>query len=185
LTLLAPELSAKRLEVLKEIVPGASRIAPLWDPTAGTSQVTATEAAARSLKVKVQVLEIRGRDSIAPAFQAARKERAEAVLVLFSPLLASLSASIAGLAAEHRLPAMYQWREHVEGGGLASYGPSLTGMWRQSALIVGKVLKGAGAGNLPVEQPTTFDLVLNKKTAQTLGLAFSPSLLLRADKIVD
>ena len=115
----------------------------VWDPTTGASQVRMTEDAARSLAVKVQILAVRTRDDLAGPFHAARKERAEALNVFSSPFLSSLFQAIIALAAEHRLPAIYQWREHVEAGGLVSYGPSLADLWRQVAHVVGKILGGA------------------------------------------
>jgi putative tryptophan/tyrosine transport system substrate-binding protein len=185
LTILAPELSAKRLEVLQEMVPSMSRVAALWDPTTGTSQVSTTENAARSLKLKLQVLEVHRPDELAGAFQAARDAQAEALNVFSSPFLSSLYREIIGLAAEFRLPAIYQWREHVEAGGLISYGPGLAAMWRQSGVIVAKVLSGAKPADLPVEQPTKFELVVNARTAQSLGLAIPPTLLVRADEVIE
>jgi putative ABC transport system substrate-binding protein len=136
----------------------------------------ATQNAAKSLAVKLQVFEIRGRDDLAKAFQAARKGRAEALNVFASPLLSSLQQSIRDLAASHRLPAIYQWREHAEEGGLVSYGPSLLELWRQTAVVVGRILKGAKPGDLPIEQPTKFELVINLKTAKALGLTIPQSL---------
>jgi putative ABC transport system substrate-binding protein len=185
LTILSPELSAKRLEVLREIVPGVSRVAALWDPTTGKSQVQLTEEAARALDIKLQILEVRRPADLADAFLAARQERAEALNVFSSPFLASLYRNIIELAAEHRLPAIYQWKEHAQAGGLVSYGPSLAEMWRQAATIVAKVLKGGKPADLPVEQPTRFELVLNAKTAKSLNLAISTSTLLRADEVIE
>jgi putative ABC transport system substrate-binding protein len=183
-SILAPEISTKRLELLKELLPKMSRVAVLSDAASG-SQLKASEAAARSLGVKLQTLEVRGRNDLGRAFQAVKKGRAQALLVFSSPLLASLSRDIIGLAAESRLPVTYQWKEHVEAGGLMSYGPSLAGVWRQTALVVGKILKGAKPGDLPVEQPTKFDLAINLKTARTLGLTIPQSLLLRADQVIE
>ena len=183
--ILSPELSAKRLELLQEILPGMLRVAALWDPATGTSQVTMTESAARSLKIKLQIVEVRHRDDIARAFRAARDGQAEAVNVLSSPFLASLYREIIDVAAEYRLPAIYQWKEHTEAGGLISYGPSLAGMWRQTATIVIKVLRGAKPADLPVEQPTKFELIINLKTAKALGITVPPSLLTRADDVIE
>jgi len=183
LAIFSPELSAKRLALLKELLPKLSRVAVLWDP-ATRSPLNATEDAARSLSVKLQVLEVRGRADLPRVFQAAKSGRAEALNVLASPLLSSLQQAIIDLAASHRLPAIYQWKEHAEAGGLLSYGPSLEGIWRQSALIVAKVLKGTAPATLPVEQPTRFELVINMKTAKTLGLTIPPPLLLRADQVI-
>ena len=185
LTIMAPELSAKRLEVLKEMVPKMSRVAALWDPTTGASQVEMTERAAQSLNLSVQVLEVRGRNDVADAFRAALSNRAEAVNVFNSPVLSSLYREIIDFAAESRLPTMYQWKEHVEAGGLLSYGVSLTAMWRQAGTIVVKVLKGAKPADLPVEQPTKFELALNARTAKALGVAIPPAVLVRADDVFE
>jgi len=185
LTILSPELSAKRLEVLQEMVPGISRVAAFWDPTTGASQVAMAENAARTLKLKLQLLEIRRQEELLGAFQATRNGQAQALNIFASPLLASLYREIIILAAEYRLPAIYQWREHVEAGGLISYGPNLAALWRQSGIIVAKILKGVAPSDLPVEQPTKIELVLNVKTAESLGLAIPPSMLVRADEVIE
>jgi ABC-type uncharacterized transport system substrate-binding protein len=185
LTILAPELSAKRLELLKEIVPGLSRVTALWDPTTGMSQVSMTEEAARSLNLKLQVLEVLRGDEVGDVIRAARSSQAEALNILSSPFLASLTRDIVAFAAEYRLPAIYQWKEQVEAGGLISYGPSLAAMFRQAAGIVVKIIKGAKPADLPVEQPTRFELVLNSKTAKALGLDVPPTLLARADEVIE
>jgi ABC-type uncharacterized transport system substrate-binding protein len=184
-TILSPELSAKRLELLQEMVPRMSRVAALWDPTTGRSQVAMSENAARALKLTLQIVEVGQRDNVAGAFRAARDEQADAINVFSSPFLASLYREIIDLAAEFRLPAIYQWKEHAEAGGLISYGPSLAAMFRQSAAIVVKVLKGAKPSDLPVEQPTKFELVINLKTAKALGLSLSPTLVARADDVIE
>ena len=184
-SMLAPELSAKRLELLKQIVPKVSRVAVLWDPSTGTSQLRAVEEAARSLGVQLQVLEVRGRDDLESAFQAVKKGRAGGLVMLASPILTSLGQAIIDLAAKNRLPAIYQWRQQPEAGGLASYGPSLLEMWRQTALVVAKILKGAKPADLPVEQPTKFELVINLKTAKVLGLTIPQSMLIRADHVIE
>jgi len=183
-SLLAPELSAKRLGLLKELLPRLSRVAALSDPATAT-QVKSLEDAARSLAVKLQVVEVRGRDDLARAFLTAKKERAEALHIFSSPLLASLYRAIIDLAAENRLPVTYQWKEHAEAGGLVSYGPSLAGVWRQTALVVGRILKGTKPADLPVEQPNKLELVFNLKTAKALGLTIPPSLLLRAHQVIE
>jgi putative ABC transport system substrate-binding protein len=185
LTILSPELSAKRLEVLREIVPGVSRVAVLWDPTTGKSQVQLTQDAARALDLKLHILEVRRPDDLSEAFQVARREGAEALNVFSSPFLASLYRDIIAFAAQHRLPAIYQWKEHALAGGLVSYGPSLADLWRQCATIVAKVLRGAKPADLPVEQPTKFELVLNTRTAKSLNLSISPRTLLRADEVIE
>jgi putative ABC transport system substrate-binding protein len=185
LTILSPELSAKRLELLKEIVPRLSRVTALADPTTGRSQVAMADAAARSLGLELQILEVRRREDVAEAIRAASNTGAEALNIFSSPLLASLHQEIIGFAARHRLPAIYQWREHVDAGGLMSYGPGLAAMFRQAAGIVVKILKGAKPANLPVEQPTKLELAVNARTAQALGLALPPSILLRADAVIE
>jgi putative ABC transport system substrate-binding protein len=185
LTILSPELSAKRLEVLRDIIPGLSRVTALSDPTTGASQVTMTTSAAVSLNLKLQVLEVRRREDVAGAVRAARNSQANALNVFSSPFLAALHREIIAFAAEYRLPAIYQWKEHAEAGGLVSYGPSLAAMWRQSAIIVSKVLKGAKPADLPVEQPSKLELVVNLRTAKSLDLTISPSVLLRADEVIE
>jgi ABC-type uncharacterized transport system substrate-binding protein len=184
-TILAPELSEKRLELLKEFVPGISRVAALWDPTTGKAQVTKSEDAASSLNLNLQILELRNRDAISGAFAAARDGRAEAINVFASPILASLNREIITLAAEYRLPAIYQWREAVEAGGLLSYGADLASMWRQSGVIVGRILKGERPANLPVEQPARFELAVNAKTAILLKRPIPPNILVRADFVIE
>ena len=185
LTIMSPELSAKRLEVLKEVVPGISRVAALWDPTTGASQVALTERAASSMGLNLQVLEVRRRDDVVGAFRAARNEHADAINVFSSPFLASLFREIIVLSAEYRLPAIYQWKEHVEAGGLVSFGPSLAAMFRQTGAIVVKILKGAKPSELPVEQPTKFELAINARTAKALGVGIPPSILVRADDVIE
>jgi putative ABC transport system substrate-binding protein len=185
LTIMSPELSAKRLELLREIVPGISRVAALWDPTTGASQVVATERAAKSMDLSLQVLEIQQREDVVRSFRAARDERANAINVFSSPFLASLFREIIVLSAEYRLPAIYQWKEHVEAGGLVSFGPSLAAMFRQTATIVVKILKGARPSDIPVEQPIKFELAVNARTAHALGLAIPSPLLVRADEVIE
>jgi putative ABC transport system substrate-binding protein len=147
--------------------------------------VQATEDAARALAVRLQVLDVRHPGDIDRAFQAAKKERAEALNVLASPLLAAQTRAIVALAATSRLPVIYQWRESPEAGGLISYGVILSEMWRQTALMVAKILKGARPADLPAEQPTRFELVINRKTARALGLTIPQLLLLRADHMIE
>ena len=185
ITILAPELSAKRLELLSTIVPGLARVASLWDPTTGGSQVAMSENAARTMKLKLQILEVTQRDDLDGVFRAARDAQAQAVNVFSSPFLASLYLEIINRAAEYRLPTIYQWREHAEAGGLISYGPSLPVMWEQDGALVAKVLKGAEPSGLPVEQPTKFELVINLKTARALGLTVSNQMQLLADEVIE
>jgi putative ABC transport system substrate-binding protein len=185
LTIMSPELSAKRLEVLQEMLPGMSRVAALWDPTTGASQVSLTERAAQSLNLALQVHEVRRRDDLAGAFRNAQNGKADALNVFSSPFLASLYRDIIDLSAEHRLPAIYQWKEHVDAGGLLSYGPSLAAMFRQTGTIVARILKGGKPADLPVEQPVKFELAVNARTAKALGLAVPPSVLVRADDLIE
>jgi len=185
LTILSPELSAKRLEILRDIIPGLSRVTALSDPTTGASQAPITTSAALSLNLKLQVLEVRRREDVAGAVRAARNSQAEALNVFSSPILASLHREIIAFAAEYRLPAIYQWKEHVEAGGLVSYGPNLAAIWRQFGIIVAKLLKGVKPADLPVEQPTKFELVVNLRTAKSLDLTIPPSVLLRADEVIE
>jgi putative ABC transport system substrate-binding protein len=185
ISIIAAELSAKRLELLSTIVPGLSRVAGLWDPTTGPSQVAMSENAARTMKLKLQILEVKHRDDLDAAFRAARDSQAQAVNVFSSPFLASLYREIIDRAAEYRLPAIYQWREHAEAGGLMSYGPSLPAMWEQDGAMVARILKGAKLSDMPVEQPAKFELIINLKTAKALGLTISRDFLLVADEVID
>jgi len=185
MTIMSPELSAKRMEVLREMVPAISRVAALWDPTTGASQVALTKRAASSMGLDLQVLEVRRRDDVVASVRAARSDHADALNVFSSPFLSSLFREIVVLAAEYRLPAIYQWKEHVEAGGLVSFGPSLAAMYRQTATIVVKILKGAKVSELPVEQPTKFELAVNGRTAQALGFGIPPSILVRADDVIE
>src|SRR6516165_672638 len=185
ISIIAAELSAKRLELLSTIVPGLSRVACLWDPGTGPSQTAMSENAARTMKLKLQILEVVRRDDLDAAFRAARDDHAQAVNVFSSPFLASLYREIIDRAAEYRLPAIYQWKEHAEAGGLMSYGPSLPAMWEQDGALVAKVLKGAKPSDLPVEQPSKFELVINLKTAGTLGLNVSNQMQMLADKVIE
>jgi putative ABC transport system substrate-binding protein len=185
LTILSPELSAKRLEVLKSVFPSITRVAVISDPTTGSAQETLTRNAAQFLNVDLQVLEVRHREDLAAAFEAAKAQRAEALNVFASPFLSSLSGEIIGLATENRLPAIYQWREHAEAGGLISYGPDLAQLWRQAGVMVAKVLAGARPGEMPVEQPAKIELVVNQKTAKAIGLELPLSVLIRADDLIE
>jgi putative tryptophan/tyrosine transport system substrate-binding protein len=185
ISILAAELSAKRLELLQTIVPGLSRVAGLWDPSTGPSQVGMSENAARAMKLNLQILEVRRREDLDGAFRAARDSQLQALSIFSSPFLASLYREIIDRAAEYRLPAIYQWREHAEAGGLMSYGASLPAMWEQDGALVAKVLKGAKPSDLPVEQPSKFELVVNLKTAKALGLKVSNQMQMLADEVIE
>ena len=183
-TILASELNAKRLELLKQAVPAASRVAVLWDPATGSFHLPliSTLAATRGMEVKFH--EARRVEDLKPAFDAALAWRAQAVNVLASPLLHSLRQPIIELAASTRLPAIYQWEESARAGGLMSYGPIRADVYRSICVQLDRVLKGAHPADLPVIQPTKFELVINLKTATALGLTIPQSLLVQADKVI-
>ena len=181
-----PEISSKQLELLKEVVPKVSRVAVLGNPDNPPygAFLREAEVAGRSLGVQLQVLEARGPNDFDRAFAAMVKQRAGALLVLAEPVSLLHRTPLAELAAKNRLPAIYGFREYVEAGGLLAYGPNLSDLWRRAATYVDKILKGARPGDLPVEQPTKFELVINLKTAKALGLTIPPSLLGRADEVI-
>ncbi len=183
---LSVELSGKRLELLKQIVPRAGRVAVLWNPNkpAGILGFRETDAAARQLGVTLLSVQVRTPDEIDPAFVTIARERADGLVVVTDPLTWVRRRPIVELAAKHRLPGVYELREYVDAGGLASYGPSLEAMIRRVAIFVDKILRGARPADLPVEQPTQLELVLNAKAATALGLTFAPSLAVRADHIL-
>ena len=185
LTIMSPELSAKRLEILREMVPGMSYVAVLSDPTTGRTQLSTAETAVRTMDLKLEVMEVRSRDDIVGAFRAARNKGVQAVNVLASPILSQLFRPIIDASAEYALPTIYQWKEHADAGGLISYGPSLAAMWRQSGTIVVKILNGSKPEDLPFEQPTKFELVVNARTADALGVRIPPSVLVRADEVIE
>ena len=182
-----PELQGKRLELLKETFPKVSRVAVLWDPDNPGSVVNkrAAEAPAQSLSIKLQSVEIREPVDLEQAFATTRRERAEAVVTINSPLLVRHLKRIVDLAAKSRLPTVHMESRWVEGGGLMSYGPSFRGLYQRAATYVDKILRGAKPAELPVEQPTKFELVINLKTAKALGLTIPQSVLLRADQIAE
>ena len=187
LSTLSPEISGKQLELLKEIVSKLSRVAIGGDVTRpGIPQaLREINVAADALGVQVQYLELREPKDIETAFRAASKEHADAVLVLGSPVLLSQRRQIADVAAKSRLPAIYPRPEFVEDGGLMSYGVSFTDLFRRAATYVDKILKGAKPAELPIEQPTKFELVINLKTAKALGLTVPQSLVARADEVIE
>ncbi len=139
----------------------------------------------RATKLKLTMLEVDNQDEIVSAYRAAKNKGVQAVNVLASPILSQFFREVIDAAAEYRLPSMYQWREHVDAGGLISYGPSLAAMWRQSGAIVVKVLNGSNPEQLPVEQPIKFELAVNARTASALGLRISATLLARADEVIE
>jgi putative ABC transport system substrate-binding protein len=183
LSALHPEISGKQLELLKEIVPRFSHVAVLRT-LLRTSVIKEMELAAGALGVKLQYLDVRGPKDIETAFREARKARADAVVVLASPILESARAQVADFAAKNRLPAIYHVAEFVEAGGLISYGVSFIDLYRRAATYVDKILKGAKPADLPVEQPIKFELVINLKAAKQIGLTIPPNVLARADRVI-
>ena len=186
LSSLAPEISGKQLELLKEIVPKLSRVAIIGNSTEpGYAQVVKEiELAAGALKVKLQFLDVRDAKDIDIAFQAARKERADAVLLLAASVLNSHRAQVVELAVKNRLPAMYWRSDFVQEGGLMSYGVSITDLDRRAATYVDKILKGRTPADLPVEQPIKFEFIINLKAAKQIGLTIPPNVLARADRVI-
>jgi putative ABC transport system substrate-binding protein len=181
-----PEVLGKDLEIFKEVVPQAQRVALLWNPLppgADTYRKVA-ESVARRLGVTLQVVEIRGRSELEAAFSAMARERADGVWVLPDPLTFTARTQVVTLAAKHRLPAVYWQREYVDSGGLISYGSNVADQFRRAASYVDRILKGAKPGDLPVEQAAKFELVVNIKTAKSLGLTIPQSVLLRADDVI-
>jgi len=184
---LSPEISGKRLELLREVVPGLSRVALLWNPDSRGNLLDykETAAAARSLHVELQSVELSRVEDLDRAFSAVTKGRAEALIVsLGNPITVSRQDQVASFAQRSRLPSIYGAREYVDSGGLMSYGPSVADLFRRAAIYVDRILKGAKPADLPVEQPTKFELVINFKTAKAIGLTMPPSLLRRADHVI-
>jgi ABC-type uncharacterized transport system substrate-binding protein len=183
---LSSEISGKRLELLKEIIPKLSRVAALGTSTEpGNAQgLRDTELAADALGVQLQSLDVSGPKDVETAFRAASKERAQAVLVLASAVLTAHRAQIIELAVKSRLPAIYNRGDYAEEGGLMSYGVRLADLFRRAATYVDKILKGAKPADLPVEQPTKFELVINLKTAKQIALTIPPNVLARADRVI-
>jgi putative tryptophan/tyrosine transport system substrate-binding protein len=182
---LSPELSGKRLELLKEVIPKVYRVAVLALRSAPMqTSIKATEAAAQSLRMQLQLLEVNAPAEIESAFDAAKKQRADALVQIQASFFEPHQQRIIDLAAKNRLPAMYNNRDDVEIGGLMSYGPDREEMNRRVAAIVDKILKGRKPADLPVEQPTKFEFVINLKTAKQIGLAIPPNVLARADKVI-
>jgi len=186
ISILATELDGKRLQLLTEMIPGAHRIAALIDPeTTPPDQIDALSAMARSQGVELAIYRAAGPADIAPAIAAAQASGAQAIDVLASAFFNANRARIIASAAEAGLPAIYQWPEYAHEGALIAYGPSIEGFYRQAARLIAKLFRGAKPADLPVEQPTAFGLAINLKTAATLGLTVPPSLLARADEVIE
>jgi putative ABC transport system substrate-binding protein len=182
---LSPELSGKRLELLKEVIPKLYRVAVLtYGGAAMQTSIKETEVAAQSLHLQVQLLKLKAPDEIESAFDTAKRQRADALVQIQAAFLEPHQQRIIDLAAKYRLPAMYNSRDDIEAGGLMSYGPDRAAMNRRVAAIVDKILKGRKPADIPVEQPTKFELVFNLKTAKQIGLTIPPNVLARADKVI-
>ena len=189
LSLLFPELVGKCLEQLTQAVPGVSRVAVLWQPGAVGERtekdiLKAADVAGRALGVRLQFVEARGPADVDRAFSDMTRARAGALTVLTTSMFFGERRRLVDLAAKNRLPAVYPSREYVDAGGLMAYGSNLADLFRRAATYVDKILKGAKPGDLPVEQPTKFELVINLKTAKALGLTIPQSLLMRADEVI-
>jgi ABC-type uncharacterized transport system substrate-binding protein len=185
-SLMSSDLAAKRLELLTQTVPRIARLAVLYTPAerAAAPELQATEAAARTLGVTLHPLEGRQPEDLERLFAEAARGRADALIVFAHAFAFQHRRRVLELAAQHRLPTMYGWREFVDAGGLMAYGPNVQAMVRRAAHYVDRILKGAKPGDLPIEQPTKFELVINLKTAKALGLTIPQSVLLRADEVI-
>jgi len=184
---LAEDFGGKWLELVRETVPRASRVGIIWNPTnlSGAAAVKEMEALAPGLGLRLSMQPIRSTSDLGSAFAAATRVKVAAIIVMTDPLVSGQPANIVRLAAANRMPTIYGLREFVDAGGLMSYGPNLADLWRRAATYVDKILKGAKPADLPVEQPTKFELVINLKTAKALGLTIPPSLLARADEVIE
>jgi putative tryptophan/tyrosine transport system substrate-binding protein len=186
LTNLTSELVGKRLELLKEAIPQLSRVAVLWTPDHPAATTwRRTEVAAQTLGVQLQAAEVRDRDDLEPAFAAIKRERAEALFMIRSPIVNDLTKRIVNLAAESRLPAIYDDKRFPQLGGLMSYGTDLADLDRRAAIYIDKILKGAKPADIPMEQPTKFELVINLGTAKAIGLNIPAHLLMETSKVIE
>jgi len=181
------EVSAKRVEIMRELIPALERIGVLFNPTDPSKrrEIKLVEEAIQRLGIGMEVFHLGTADDIRPVFADAEQQGVTALVHLFDSGIFSKRAEVARVAAEHRLAIMFSFKQFVDAGGLISFGPSLSAMWERAASHVAKILRGANAGDLPVEQPTKFELAINLKTARALGLTIPPSLLLRADQVIE
>jgi putative tryptophan/tyrosine transport system substrate-binding protein len=186
LSVMSPDLDGKRLELLKEAFPKVARVAFFWQSSdsRGTPALTNMEPAAKTLGLKLLSLEVRGLDDFESAFARAKREGAQALITTSGPLIATQRRLVLDFAAKNRLPAIYSNGEFVEAGGFMSYAPNYTDLWRRAAGYVDKILKGAKPADLPVEQPTKFELIINLNAAKQIGLTIPPNVLARADKVI-
>jgi putative ABC transport system substrate-binding protein len=183
LNVMAPDLDGKRLELLKEAFPKVARVAFLWGPRSNLL-LTEMETVAKALGVKLQSLPVRSLDDFEGAFARAIRDGAQALITTPNPLINTQQRQVLDFAAKNRLPAMYQTSEWVEAGGLMSYAPNFTDLWRRAADYVDKILKGVKPADLPVEQPRAFEFLVNLKTAKQIGLTIPPNVLARADRVI-
>jgi putative ABC transport system substrate-binding protein len=186
LSLMAPDLDGKRLELLKEAFPKVARVAYLWNPGAarGNRAIIDMEAAAKALRLKLLSLEVRSLDDFDSAFARAKKDGAQALITTTGGLINTQQRRVLDFAAKNRLPAIYHYSEFVEAGGLMSYGPDNTDLWRRAADFVDKILKGAKPADLPIEQPKKFEFIVNLKAAKQIELTIPPNVLVRADRVI-
>jgi putative ABC transport system substrate-binding protein len=187
MSLMVPDIAGKRLELLKEILPRLVRVAVLWNAANSYPAIVfkETQTAARRFGIEVQSLEVRSPDDFNGAFEKVRQYRPDALIEVEDPLTNSLHKRIVEFAAAEQLPSLHGFGEEVKAGGLISYGASLSDLYRRAAGYVDKILKGAKPADLPVQQPTKFELVINLKTAKALGITIPPSLLARADEVIE
>ena len=180
-----PELGGKWLQMLRELVPRLTRAAVMWDPAIGPYLLKGAESAAGAFHVQMQRVEARTQGDIARAIGAAAAQKAEALLVLSSPMIFSARSEIVQLTLKHRLPTIMPFPGFADAGGLMAYGPHLPSMFRETGLIMAKVLRGALPRDTPIQRPTRFEMVVNLRTAKQLGVTFPQSLLLRADRVIE
>jgi ABC-type uncharacterized transport system substrate-binding protein len=180
-----PELSGKWIQLLRELVPKLSRVAAVWDPSTPANLLKGAEAAARTLSVEIFPLEALTAEDFAPVFRAAAEKRADALMVLSSPVFYSARPQIVDGAARHRMPTIMPFPEFADHGGLISYGPNVPAMFRQAGEVMVKVLRGTRPGDIPLELPARFELSVNRRTAASLGLTVPQSLLVRADRVIE
>jgi putative ABC transport system substrate-binding protein len=187
LSQIAPDLAGKRLQVLKELVPSLSTVAVIWNPKGTTSPIAWREIQlpAQQLSIKVQSLPVTGSNGFENAFHEAKASHADALIIMPDPLFAGSLKRLAEFATKYRLPSTFHLKEYADHGGLVAYGVDRTDQFHRAASFVDKILKGAKPADLPVEQPTKFELVINLKTAKALGIPVPPSLLARADDVIE
>jgi len=180
-----PGLTGKWLQLVREVAPATQRVAALWDTTTGSHQLRALTVAAKAAAMELQVLEVRRPAEYEDILKTAMRRRPHALIQLSSPLIRQVSRRVAEFTVENRLPALSMFIEFAESGGLMTYGPDLPLFFKRAAFLVDKILKGAKPGELPIERPEKFDLIINLKTAKALGLTIPPSLLARADQVIE